>query len=259
MTISGTSSDAPVWGIHEYVLARLIASACSMPMARPAMTVGTRYWKLPDQRGGQRRDHEQRVADRRQRADRGDEDAGEAGDRGADHPVHEGHAVRRDAADEGTGLRLGRGPGEEAEAGVAEDQAEDDRDHDDGHGQVEAVRQDRQRAPLPAPGREDRLHRHRRGAHGDRHDALDHDHDAQRRHRPSERRSVAQWSEHHEVEHGAEQRRDQQGDDRGGERTPSCRRGRRTSGARAGTAASRPCAATRRCTPRTWRWRRWRS
>ncbi len=47
MTISGTSSDEPVCGSHECWAASERASACSMPMAMPASTIGTRYWNRP--------------------------------------------------------------------------------------------------------------------------------------------------------------------------------------------------------------------
>jgi hypothetical protein len=47
MTMSGTSSNEPVWGSQECCAASDSASDWSMPMAMPATTMGTRNWNRP--------------------------------------------------------------------------------------------------------------------------------------------------------------------------------------------------------------------
>ena len=86
--------DARARGTRCSVLCRNTASDWSMPMARPPITAGRQGGEPPEDRGGQRRHDEERVGAGDQRHERGDEDAGEAGDHGADRPVGDGDALR---------------------------------------------------------------------------------------------------------------------------------------------------------------------
>ena len=45
--MSGTSSAAPVCGIHDTSPTSESASDCSMPMPMPATTIGTMFWNRP--------------------------------------------------------------------------------------------------------------------------------------------------------------------------------------------------------------------
>ena len=124
--------------------------------------------------------------------------------------------VRRDAAHEGAGLRVGRRPGDQAEPREAEHHRERDRQRDHGQRQVEAVRKDDDRSELPSLGGKDR-----RDADGGRpltdgHELLDHDEDAKRRHRACERWRGPQWSEDDDVDERAEDRVQEERDGCGG-------------------------------------------
>ena len=115
---SGMSSGRPELGNQRCWLRRYAISDCSIPMKSPPSTAGMTYWKRPSTAAADRGHDEERVGDRDERHDGRDEDAGDGGDRRADHPVRRRDSIGRDAADERSLLRFGGGPRVQAEERV---------------------------------------------------------------------------------------------------------------------------------------------
>ncbi len=161
---------------------------------------------------GERRHDEQRVGHGNQWHDRGDEDAGEPGDQGADDPVQGGDAVGREAAEVGALLGLGRGTCRQAEPGEPVQRAQRQRHGQDGQREVDAVGRDPEGAVRPEPGRVDRLDGQRgRAEPGGGETGEDHRH-ADRRDGPRDRWGGPQRPEHDQVQQEPEHAGDRQGE-----------------------------------------------
>ena len=129
----------------------------------------------------------------------------------------------------------------------------------DGDREIEAIGEQRRRSPSPRPRRKDRGHAHRRLTEPVLDEALHHDEDAERRHRPREQRSLPKRPEHDGVEQRAERRGERERDQCRRDEAERSADADRLRQARESARAACPRAATRTCTPYRARWCRWRS
>ncbi len=186
---------------------------------------GRRQHEAAESAGQGRReggDDEQQGRARVETRDRCGEDHGDACEHRPEHPVCRGDHVGGAADEHRALLRLRGGAGREPEDGVPVEQREREGQADRECGQREPVREHDDAQHPDRAGRQDRLDRERgraAGVEAQVHDRLEVQQQAQGRHRPPERRRLAERPEdqpvHEQPEHGAEREAD---DERGGDR-----------------------------------------